>query len=340
MNKSDRIILSRAPVRICDIGGWSDTWFSKKGAVFNFCVDLYSYIRIRQKNQGEKRIQIMSENLDLTTEIQEYRKIEYDGILDLLKAAIKKMEIEQGLDIFARSDAPPGCGTGTSASIAVALIGALSLLKGQYYVPHEVAELAHSLETDELGLESGVQDQYAAAFGGFNYMDIDYPRVKISRIDVKPEISWQLEQQMILVYLGSRSSSKMHEAVINNYQNGERGTLDAFDELRKYPKKIVQALRKGDMEAFGTIMNENWRVQKDLHELMVNPAIERLEKLASKEKALGFKVNGAGGGGSAVILSRLENVYSLKKEITKDGFTILPCKIDYSGMKVWHYPIS
>lgn len=99
------------------------------------------------------------------------------------------MEINSGLDIYARSDAPPGCGTGTGASIAVALIGALSKYSDQYMNPYQIAELAHKLETEELELESGVQDQYAAAFGGINFMEIDYPTVKLSNLKVKKKES-------------------------------------------------------------------------------------------------------------------------------------------------------
>ncbi|MHA1370805.1 MAG: hypothetical protein ACTSRA_13975, partial [Promethearchaeota archaeon] len=99
------MIFARAPVRICDIGGWTDTWFTKTGAVFNFCVDLYSHVRVIPKF-NEKEIKIISENLDLSTRIKEYRQIEYDGTLDLLKAAVKRMEIHHGLEIYASADAP------------------------------------------------------------------------------------------------------------------------------------------------------------------------------------------------------------------------------------------
>ena len=96
------------------------------GAIFNICVDLYSYVRIIQNNSS--RIKIISENLNLNTEINDFSGIEYDGNLDLLKAAIKRMEIKEGMNIYVRTEAPPGCGTGTSASVAVALIAALDQL--------------------------------------------------------------------------------------------------------------------------------------------------------------------------------------------------------------------
>jgi len=331
----EKIIFARAPVRICDVGGWTDTWFCKSGSVFNFCIDLYSYVRIYPQSNGQKSIEIVSENLDLSTEIQDFRKIEYDGVLDLLKASIKRLGIKQGLKVYARSDAPPGCGTGTSASIAVAMIGGLSVLQGHYYVRHEIAELAHALETEELGLQSGVQDQYAAAYGGFNFMDIDYPRVKISQITVKPELTWQLEQQMILVYLGSRSSSKMHERVIENYEKGDATTTDAFAVLQECPRSMVQAVYKSDIPAIGDIMNRNWEAQKKLHEQITTSEITALEEIARAHDALGFKVNGAGGGGSAVILSATGREYALKKNLMESGFQILPFKFNFTGLQVW-----
>ncbi|MBD3188676.1 hypothetical protein GF325_17750 [Candidatus Bathyarchaeota archaeon] len=332
-----QLYFSRAPVRVCDIGGWTDTWFCNSGAVFNYCVDLYSYIRIQPKTH-EKIIRIISENLDLSTTIKEYRAIEYDGTLDLLKAAVKILGIELGMDIFARSDAPPGCGTGTSASIVVSLLGALSSMQHAYHVKHEIAEMAHELETRELDLESGVQDQYAASFGGFNYMEIQYPRVKISQIDVQPHFAWQLEQQMILVYLGSRSSSKIHEAVIKNFNAGDKTILEAFEILKECPREAVHSIHTNNLDQFGEIMNKNWNAQKQLHPEVTNDRIVELERIAMTHDALGFKVNGAGGGGSAVILSRIGEEYKLKSDILAHGFKLLPCKLNFSGLQTWTAP--
>jgi len=266
-----RIVFSRAPVRICDIGGWTDTWFYNNGAVFNIAVDLYSYVRIVENHNN--RINIISENLDLSTEIRNYRKIEYNGILDLLKAAVKRMEIKKGLNIFVRADAPPGCGTGTSASVAVALIAALSYYSDRSFVPYEIAELAHKLETEELKTESGVQDQYAAAYGGINFMEIEYPSVKISNVKVDEKRICELESQLILVYLSSRSSSEMHKAVIENFQKGDKETLASFDTIRKCAYEMKKAIRSENIEEIGRIMNKNWNAQKKLHPLMVNSII-------------------------------------------------------------------
>ena len=331
--KVKKVVFSRAPVRICDIGGWTDTWFYPKGAIFNFCVDLYSYVRISE-NSSEK-IRIISENLDLTTEIKNFRKIEYDGILDLLKAAVKRMEIKNGLNIFVRADAPPGCGTGTSASVAVALIAALAEYSQKYFVPHEIAKLAHKLETEELQMESGVQDQYAAAYGGINFMEIDYPSIKISNINIDNKRICELESQLILVYLSSRSSSKMHNAVIENYKKGNKEIINAFEKIKNCAYEMKKAIKSNDIEEMGEIMNINWEAQKRLHPLMVNSIIEKTEIIAQKNGVIGFKCNGAGGGGSATILAGVGHEYKLKKKLIENGLTILPCKLRFKGVETW-----
>lgn len=329
------MIFSRAPVRICDIGGWTDTWFYKKGAVCNLAVDLYSHVRVEPSN--DKIIKIISENLDIDTEIKNFRKIEYDGVLDLLKAAVKRMNISQGLNIYVKADAPPGCGTGTSASIAVAILSALSYLKKSPLLPYEAAELAHKVETEELGLESGVQDQYAAAFGGINFMEIEYPFVKRSSVNISDSLRCLLENQLILVYLSSRSSSQMHQAVIKNFQNGDNETLNLFEIIKKTAYKMKDALLAENISEMGKVMNENWDATKQLHEHMANNSINSLEHLAKENGAIGFKVNGAGGGGSATVLAGIGYEYNLKTVLLENGFTILPCKLNFSGVEVWHY---
>ena len=326
-------IYSRAPVRICDIGGWTDTWFYKKGAVFNICVNLYSNVRILGNNLNT--IRIISENLKLDTEIKDFNNIEYNGTLDLLKAAVKKMGIKRGIDIIVRAGSPPGSGTGTSASVAVALIAALAKYLKQDLKKSEIAKIAHKLETEELKLESGVQDQYAAAYGGINFMKIKYPSVKIYNIKIDEEKIYELETQMILVYLSSRSSNEMHKAVITNYLNKNENTLESFEVMKNCAYEMKKAI-KSNLVDIGDVMNRNWNAQKKLHPLMVNPAIDNLEKIAKDNGAIGFKCNGAGGGGSAIILAGIDNKYNLSKNIIKAGYKLLPFKLDFDGVLSYH----
>jgi len=330
----NREVITRAPVRICDIGGWTDTWFYPEGAIFNFCIDLYSYIRIIEN--GKKIVRIFAQNLGKRAEILNFKEIKFNGNLDLLKAAVKRMQIEVGLDIYVRAEAPPGCGTGTSASVAVSLISALATYKGLHLNQNEIAKLAHKLEVEDLGLESGVQDQYAAAFGGINFMEITYPNVKIARISLDERRIFELESQFILVYLSSRSSSKMHNAVIENYKKGDLNTLNSFDIMKECAYDMKKAINS-DIISIGNIMNRNWDAQKNLHPLMVNPLIKQAEKIAKSNGAIGFKCNGAGGGGTAIILSGRGHEFQIRKQLGEKGFKIIPFKLCFRGVSSFIY---
>jgi D-glycero-alpha-D-manno-heptose-7-phosphate kinase len=327
------IIFSRAPVRICDIGGWTDTWYCPNGAVFNLCVDLYSYVRIVPSSNNS--ITIISENLNLQTEINNLNKIEYDGNLDLLKSAVKRMRIKKGANIYVRTDAPPGCGTGTSASVAVALIAALAKFSEKNLIPEEIASLAHKLEVEELKLESGVQDQYAAALGGVNFMEVSYPSVEVTPIPINNKKICELESQLILVFLSSRSSSEMHKAVIENYKMRDSKTLQSFEIIKNCAREMKKAIHSKDLVYMGELMNKNWTAQKGLHTFMVNSVINKAELIAFNSGAIGFKLNGAGGGGSATILADIGKEYSLKKKLVEGGFEILSAKLDFKGVQTW-----
>lgn len=328
-----RTILSRAPVRICDIGGWTDTWFYPKGAVCSFAINLYSYIRIQERK--DKMVNIFSENLNLQTKIKDLQNIEYDGTLDLLKATIKRMSLSNGLDIYARADTPPGSGMGTSASIAVALIAALTRYKNESIPPIEVAQLAHEIETKELKLESGVQDQFAAAYGGINFMEIDYPRVNRILLDISQEKICQIESQMMLIYLSSRSSSEMHKIVIEKYLAENEHIRDQFNFLKDCAYELKNVIFSKDLEKLGMIMNKNWKAQKELHPLMTNETIKQIETLAFKNGAIGFKCNGAGGGGSITLLADVGREFALKKKIMDAGFNIHPVNLNFKGVETW-----
>lgn len=329
----NKIIISRAPVRICDIGGWTDTWFYPNGAIFNFCINLYSYVRIVQNQSGE--INIISENLNQRTKIKNIEQIEYNGNLDLLKAVVKRMNIERGMNIYVKSDVPPGCGTGTSASVTVSLIAALAQLTNDSYDPLEIAKLAHDIEVKELKLESGVQDQYAAALGGVNFMNIKYPLVKIHSVKLDDRIVCQLEHQLILVYLSSRKSSEMHKAVIKNYIQGDDFTHRSLQTMKDCAYDMMEAIKSDNLELMGKIMDRNWKAQKKLHHLMVNPTIKNAEDISKRSGAIGFKMNGAGGGGSATILAAVGKTYELKKVLIQNGFQLLPVSLNFKGVQTW-----
>jgi len=247
------LIRSRAPVRIDFSGGWTDVALfcqESKGYVLNASINIYSYVtvgrlpdkQVKTKEYGyehyktveDKTIKIFSADFDIYQEAKGIKDLEYDGNIDLAKAAIKKMQIDNGLEIVTRSNAPAGSGLGTSASMGVALVGALSQLNGMTLLPYEFAEMASSIEQEELGILGGKQDQYASAIGGVNFMEFSGEEVKVSKLQLSPETLCELEKNLILCYTGkSRLSGDIHEKVRTAFLNSEPNTVDAIKNLKQ-----------------------------------------------------------------------------------------------------------
>ena len=328
------IVKAVAPNRILDFGGWTDTWFAKNGCVLNFAVDLYAKVIVVPRERPG--VSIVAQDYGEAIEIASPSDVLYDGKHDLLKAALSVTKVD-GVDISVYSDVPPGCGTGSSAAVSVALIGALAVLGDLYLTPHEVATLAHKLETEELGIQSGVQDQIASAVGGIGYHIIEpYPSVSTSPIRLPEGIANELESRLLLLYTGeAHLSGDVHEKVISDYESGAEKCLKAMEILRNTPVWAKNALRRGDFVELAELMNVNTAAQKDLHSDITTDRIETLEDVARKAGAMGFKINGAGGGGSVTVLCTSVNTRTVEEAVKEAGFRVLRFRLDSGGLRTW-----
>ncbi|HIC17321.1 TPA: GHMP kinase [Candidatus Poribacteria bacterium] len=344
------LIRSRAPVRIDFAGGWTDVALftgGTEGIVVNAAINVYSYGTISYKpvdNQIiepnrvlDKSIRIYSTDFDTFIEAEDIRKLEYDGNIDLVKAAIRKMSIETGgFDLITQSTAPPGSGLGTSASMGVALIGVLSTLKKVPLLPYEHAELASDIERNELGILGGKQDHYASAIGGINFMEFSGEEVKTSPIHLPHQIRYELEKNLILGYTGqSRLSGDIHQKVTFAYHNREKSTLDALHNLRSTADKIKNALMSGRLSNFGQLLSQNWESQKALHPSVTNDRIDGLFQMAIENGAGGGKACGAGGGGCILFYCNPNQDHLVRKVLEENGVTIIDFNFDFSGLKTW-----
>jgi D-glycero-alpha-D-manno-heptose-7-phosphate kinase len=220
----------------------------------------------------------------------------------LLEAAVDSLcpPPESHVEISIRSAVPPGSSVGTSAAVAVAILGALQALRGTTLGKLEVALAAHRLEVDALGRESGVQDQLASAFGGINYIEIDdYPAAV-----VRPLPLWDgLSGSLTLVFVGpGHDSSSIHRQVIEDVARRGPG---AFAPLRAAAGAARDAVLDRDLLALGRAMIANTEAQAGLHPSLIGAEARKVMKAAAAQGAIGWKVNGAGGnGGSVTLLSR------------------------------------
>lgn len=329
------IVKAWAPNRILDFGGWTDTWFAGHGQVLNFAVSLYAQAIVRTR--ARPGVRIIAQDYGEVIEIEDAQAVPYNGEHDLLKAAVRVMGIDK-LDVYVYSDVPPGCGTGSSAAVSVAMLGALARVADRHYTPHEVAALAHELETKELGIESGVQDQIAAAVGGIGFHTINpYPQVMSSPVRLHDEVLWELESRLLLVYSSQRRlSGEVHKKVIADYQTGSPDVVRAMETLRETPRQAAAALYRGDFTVFAALMEQNNEAQKALHKDIETPAIRDIQSRARSAGAIGLKINGAGGGGSVTIFCDTERRREVADAVKAAGsYQILPFTLDHQGLRVW-----
>lgn len=335
-------INSFAPIRICDNGGWTDTWFAEHGEIFNIAVAPFAEVQIAvyERMEREARVIINAENFGDRYAVNPDKGWDRHP---LLEATIAFMPIpdDVSIEVTIYSEAPAGASTGTSAAVTVALIGALDFLSPGCMNKHEVASTAHKIETEVLGQESGVQDQLCSAYGGINYIQMhQYPQANVSQIEVPDDVLWELERRLVLIYLGrSHSSSRVHEMVIQSLEQAGP-ECQQLNDLRATAGKSRDAIANGDLHALGLAMKENTEAQRRLHPELVNDDACRVIEIANEHGASGWKVNGAGGeGGSVTILNNafldLKRPMIRKIEAQNSLYRIIPVRLARSGLRVW-----
>lgn len=343
MPDSIRVINSVAPIRICDNGGWTDTWFAEYGAIFNIGVYPYAEAQLKVFHRGdvEHRIVIHAENYGERFSVEPGTNQWTHH--PLLEAAVEYMKVPDDIsfEVSIFSEAPAGASTGTSAAVTVALIGALDLLTPGRMTPYEVAQTAQKVETEMLKQQCGIQDQLCSAFGGINYIEMyKYPHASVSQLHVSNAVWWELERRLVLVFLGkSHSSSQVHEKVIADLE-GARPDDPRMEDLRRTAGQSRDAVYAGDFAALGRAMTENTEAQMRLHPELVSADAHEVIDIARREGALGWKVNGAGGdGGSLTLLLGADSSQKRRLIERVEGanslFQNIPIYLSRFGLRVW-----
>ena len=346
------VIRSRAPVRIDFAGGWSDVALfteKSKGFVVNGAINRYAYATLVCESRTEfpesvelqrildKKIRIYSADFDMFVAAEDVRQLEYDGNIDLVKAAVRQMSLQIGsFDLITQSNAPPGSGLGTSAAMGVSLIGVLGAIKDVTYLSYQYAELASSIERHELGILGGKQDHYASAVGGISFMEFQGEEVKTSPLKLPPQIRYELEKNLVLCYTGqSRLSGDIHKNVTQAYKSGESSVRKALDNLKAIAETTKTALIRGRLTDFGELLTENWQNQKKLHPSVSNEQIDKLFKIANDHGAIGGKACGAGGGGCLLFYCQPTREHNVRQKLKEAGTQIIDFNFDFDGLQIW-----
>ncbi|MBI5956206.1 MAG: GHMP kinase [Chloroflexi bacterium] len=336
------IYRSKAPVRLDLAGGWSDVPpFSSKegGAVVNVAIARYTNAFLVPRK--DDAVSITSADFGMTVRANSLRELHYDGNLDLIKAALRRFPVATGIDLRVSSEMPPGSGTGTSASLGVALVGLLSWVGGRGFSPQEVAEEAHLLEVEEIHVPGGKQDQYASALGGFNYLEFQDPQVRVQALRLDAGFVEALQRDLVLCYTGrSRVSGDIIQAVIDSFQRGEPATVVALHNIKAVAERMRRALLSSDYQALAHLLSENWAEQMKLHASVTSPEIDALFARATRHGALGGKALGAGGGGCLLFLCQPGKAGVVRAELASAGAQVLDFDFDTRGLQVWSEPWS
>ncbi|MFH1295822.1 MAG: dehydrogenase [Bacteroidota bacterium] len=302
---NDRIIRSKAPLRLGLAGGGTDVApFSDLygGAILNATISMYAMASIKPGKDGKIILNILDKQELLEFDAMDHLPL--DGNLDLIKGIYNRVvrdftQRALSFELSTSVDAPPGSGLGSSSTLVVAILGAfaewLNLPLGEY----DLAHLAFEIERVDLNMSGGKQDQYAATFGGVNFMEFfKEDKVIVNPLRIREKYLEELAHNLILYHTEtSRLSSTIIEEQRKNVMAGNERSLEAMHKLKEQSVMMKEAMLKGDLDRIGEILDFGWQYKKKMAAGISNPMLDEIYDSAIRNGALGGKVSGAGGGG-------------------------------------------
>lgn len=321
------MIITKTPFRVSFFGGGTDypAWFQHHGGAFlSMAIDKYCYLSARHLppffDHKHRIVYSLVENVLDVSQIQH----------PVVREVLQWRSWASGLEIHHDGDLPARSGLGSSSSFTVGLLHALNGLSGSLSVKRELAEQAIFVEQTLLGEAVGIQDQIAVAHGGLNKVIIEKTgHYNISPIMVQPDVMKAFESHLLLCFTGiSRFASSVAEKKIEKLEE-KQSVLMAMSEMVDMG---VQLLMKGDFSAFGSLLDESWRLKRSISPLISSGAIDELYETALRSGALGGKLLGAGGGGFMLLFVPPENQKRLRERLSDSIF--VPLKTDWSGSQV------
>ena len=331
------IIRSKAPLRISFGGGGTDVApypEERGGVVLSTTIDKYAYCTL--VTRSDDSMNVRSLDYDIVTRYHANDELQYDGKLDLVKATFKVMKIKDGLDLFLHSDAPPGSGLGTSSTMTVALIGALKHWLKLSLTDYDVAELAYHIEREELGIKGGKQDQYAASFGGFNFIEFLGKTTVVNPFRIKSTTLNELEYRLMLCYTGmTRLSAGIIDDQVSSYVQKKEDVVRALDETKEQAIAMKNTLLLGQIDEFGSLLHQTWCSKKRFSTKMTDSHIDELYEVARQSGAIGGKLLGAGGGGYLLLLCEFDKRHIVASNLERLGGKVLKFTFDFSGLQTW-----
>ena len=337
------LIRAKAPLRLGLAGGGTDiaSYYNRFGGyVLNATVDMYAYCTIEPTDIG--MVEFVAADLNKKEEYHSEGKLPVSSALPLHTGIYNRIVADfchkpLSFKMTTYSDAPPGSGLGSSSTLVVAIIKAyeewLNLPLGEY----DIAALAYKIEREDIGLAGGKQDQYAATFGGFNFMEFyEGDKVIVNPLRLKRWIRNELEASLVLYYTGvSRESANIISEQIQHTQTGDGKSIGSMHELKKQASLMKEALLKGDFRGFSNCLLYGWQAKKNAAASISNSFLDELYQYVIDNGAESAKISGAGGGGFMMIYCnpcrRIALVNALKE---RQGMVLTPSFTE-TGTQAW-----
>ncbi|MBM3145938.1 MAG: GHMP kinase [Chloroflexi bacterium] len=330
------MLIARAPVRISLAGGGTDLpayYESYGGAVLHTTIDKYFYA-ILNVLDGDT-VQVTSSDYRTFYRHEHTRPIHWDGDLQLPRVILDHFGIRKGLSLFMASEIPPGTGLGSSSAVAVAVIKAASTALGFDLSKRELAELACHIEIDQLKAPIGRQDQYAAAYGGLNFIEFYKDKITIERVRMNPQVYQALDRNLLLFFSGSsRSASAILAEQAESSKKQHPIVLDALHKVKAMAYEVLEALEEGDLQGFADLLHRNWVQKKQFAKGVSNPRIDDAYEVARKKGALGGKITGAGGGGFLMLYVEPPEQGAVTEALEAKGFKRMDFRFESMGARV------
>jgi D-glycero-alpha-D-manno-heptose-7-phosphate kinase len=339
------IVRSKAPLRLGLAGGGTDVApFSELygGAILNATISMYAYATIRPARDGKIIFNALDKQERIVLDSAEI--LEIDGSLDLHKGIYNRIVRDftgnpLSFELSTYVDAPPGSGLGTSSTLVVAILGAfaewLNLPLGEY----DMAHLAFAIERVDLGMAGGKQDQYAATFGGVNFMEFSKEdKVIVNPLRIREKYLDELAHNLVLYHTAtSRLSSVIIEQQTKNVIAGNQKSLEAMHKLKEQAVMMKEAMLKGELDKIGQILDFGWKFKKNLAEGVSNPYLDSLYEAAMRVGATGGKVSGAGGGGFIFFYCPNNTRHEVIRVLEQSGGQAKRYEFTSKGLTTWTF---
>jgi D-glycero-alpha-D-manno-heptose-7-phosphate kinase len=337
------IYRSKAPLRIGLAGGGTDVspyCDLYGGAILNATVSLYASAHIEPLPGKEIVLHAVDQQEGMRYDLSD--QLPFDGKLDLLKGVYNRIQREYkpdsgGFRLSTFVDAPAGSGLGTSSTLVVAIVGAFAEMLRLPLGEYDIAHLAYEIERKDLNMAGGRQDQYAATFGGVNYMEFySGDKVIVNPLRIKQQYLFELENNLLLYYTStSRESAKIIEKQSRNVTDKKDRPIEAMHLLKQQSLMMKEALLKGRLNEIGDILDFGFHQKRKMADGISNSLMEEIYEAAKAAGATGGKISGAGGGGFMIFYCPGISKYPVMDALKAFGGYCKPYQFVDHGLTTW-----